>query len=149
MALPVRRQSTDPVQWDPLAEVQQLYTQLSRLFDGWGDVPSLLGDGFIPLADVEETDDAYVVELELPGVDKRDIEITLSGRRLIVSGERKEKERVGVLRRRTRRVGRFRYEIVLPGAVDQGGVSASLDDGVLTIRVPKATSEQPQRIEVT
>ena len=39
MALPVRRQSTDPVRWDPLAEAQQLYTQLSRLFDGWGDVP--------------------------------------------------------------------------------------------------------------
>jgi HSP20 family protein len=100
------------------------------------------------LADVEETDDAYVIEIELPGVKKGDIEIAMEGRRLTVSGERKEKERAGVLRRRTRSVGRFHYEVVLSGEVDESDVSASLDGGVLTIRVPKRESDRPRRIQV-
>jgi HSP20 family protein len=149
MALPVRQQNTDPVRWDPTADVQNLASQLGRLFEGWDDLPSLVGDGaFLPQADVTETDDAYVVEIELPGVKKKDIEISLSGRRLLVTGERVEKERTGILRRRTRRVGRFRYEVVLPGAVDEDGVEASLEDGVLTLLVPKASTERSRRIEV-
>jgi HSP20 family protein len=65
-----------------------------------------------------------------------------------VTGERKEKERTGILRRRTRRVGQFRYEVLLPGAVDEDGVQAHLEDGVLTLRIPKASTERPHRIEV-
>jgi len=148
MAAPVRRESKETARWDPFDEVQQLSSQLTRLLDGGGNLPALLGEGFTPLADVEETDDAYVVELELPGVKKNDIEISLSGRRLLVSGERKEKERVGVLRRRTRSVGRFQYEVLLPGDVDGDAVTASLDEGVLTVRVPKSTGDRPRRIEV-
>jgi HSP20 family protein len=150
MALPVRQQNTEPARWDPMADVQSLASQLGQLFEGWDDLPSLLGgDGaFLPQADVTETDDAYVVEIELPGVNKEDIDIALSGRRLLVTGERKEEERTGILRRRTRRVGRFRYEVLLPGAVDEDGVQASLEDGVLTLRVPKASTERPRRIEV-
>jgi HSP20 family protein len=149
MALPVRNQRTEVARWDPFAEVQRLRSELGRFFEGWDKMSPLLGDGFIPQTDMEETDDAYIVELELPGVKKRDIDVSLAGRRLIVSGERKEKERVGVLRRRTRSMGRFRYEILLPDPVDEEGVTASLDEGVLTVRVPKAVSEQPRRIEVT
>jgi HSP20 family protein len=150
MALPVRQQNTEPARWDPMADVQSLASQLGQLFEGWDDLPSLMGgDGaFLPQADVTETDDAYVVEIELPGVNKEDIDISLSGRRLLVTGERKEEERTGILRRRTRRVGRFRYEVLLPGAVDEDGVQASLEDGVLTLRVPKASTERPRRIEV-
>jgi HSP20 family protein len=151
MALPVRQHNTEPARRDPMADVQNLASQLGQLFEGWDDLPSLLGgDGaFLPQADVTETDDAYVVEIELPGVKKKDIDISLSGRRLLVTGERKEEERTGILRRRTRRVGRFRYEVLLPGAVDEDGVQASLEDGVLTLRVPKASTERPRRIEVS
>jgi HSP20 family protein len=150
MALPVRQQNTEPVQrWDPMGDVQNLASQLGRLFEGWDDLPSLLGDGsFLPMADVTEMDDAYIVEIELPGVDKKDIDISISGRRLLVTGERKEKERTGILRRRTRRVGQFRYEVLLPGAVDEDGVQAHLEHGVLTLRIPKASTERPHRIEV-
>ncbi|HEY3240922.1 MAG TPA: Hsp20/alpha crystallin family protein [Acidimicrobiia bacterium] len=59
-------------------------------------------------------------------------------------GKRKEKERIGILRRRTRNVGHFRYEILLPGAVDEDGITATLDDGVLTVRVPKASTARPR-----
>jgi HSP20 family protein len=105
-------------------------------------------NGFTPLADVEETDDSYLIEIELPGVDKKDIDISVAGRRLTISGERKEKERVGILRRRTRSVGRFEYDIQLPGDIDENGVSASLADGVLSVRVPKATTDRARRITV-
>lgn len=152
MALPtLHRQSTRtayPVRWDPLTTMQRLSADLGRIFEGFEDGTPLLDGEFIPLADVEETDDAFIVEVELPGVKKDDVDISVAGRRLEISGERKEKERVGILRRQTRSVGRFRYEIVLPSAVDESGITATLDDGVLTVRVPKASSERPRRIEV-
>ena len=98
---------------------------------------------------MEETDDAYVVEIDLPGVKRDDIDIQLSDRQLTVSGEIKEKERTGILRRRTRRVGQFSYSVTLPADVDADKVSAHLDDGVLTVRVPKPEQAKPRRIEIT
>ncbi len=65
-----------------------------------------------------------------------------------MTGERKERERAGILRRRTRVVGRFRYEVVLPGATDEEGVTASMEQGVLTVRAPKPERDRPRRIEV-
>ena len=62
-----------------------------------------MGEGFTPLADVEETDEAYLVEVELAGVKGDDIQVEVAGRRLSVSGERKERERVGILRPRPAR----------------------------------------------
>ena len=122
---------------------------MGSLLDTWSPIPELPTTGFVPRTDVEERDDAYVVELELPGVREGDVEVSLAGRRLTVSGERKEKERVGLLRRRTRNVGRFHYEVELPGAVDEDGVTASLDDGVFTVTLPKAERERAHRIKVT
>lgn len=149
MALPARRNDdADVARWDPFTELSRLNQHLQRYVDNWRDLPSLFGDGFAPLADVEETDDAFVVEIDLAGVKKDDVNIELSGRRLTVTGERKEKERAGILRKRTRTVGQFRYEVVLPADLDEDGVTAGLDEGVLTVRVPKAASERPRRITV-
>jgi HSP20 family protein len=149
MALPVRRrQNPDLTRWDPVTDVDRLRSQIDALFDRAADLPDALADVFVPLADVEETDDAYVIEIELPGVDQKDIDVSVSGRRLLVTGERKERERVGLLRRRTRRVGEFRFEIVLPDDLDPNDVDAHLDQGVLTMRVGKEAAERRRRIEV-
>ena len=148
MALPIRRSQEGVARWDPMAEINRLSEQLRDYLGRWSSLPSLLGEGFTPLADVEETDEAYVVEVELAGVKGDDIQVEVAGRRLSVSGERKERERVGILRHQTRTVGRFHYEVVLPGEVDDEGIEASLDDGVLTVRVPKAEAERPKRITV-
>ena len=148
MALPIRRSQEDVTRWDPLSDINRLNEQLRDYLGRWSSLPSLLGEGFTPLADLEETEEAYVVEVELPGVKGDDIEVEVAGRRLTVSGERKERERVGVLRRQTRTVGRFHYEVVLPGEVDEESIEASLDEGVLTVRVPKAEAERPKRIPV-
>jgi len=138
------------VRYEPFAELNRLTEQLAQLFDSqWPELPSVLGrEVFSPPADVEEADDAYLVELDLAGVDKGDIDIETTGRRLVVQGERKEKERVGLLHRQTRTVGRFRYEVTLPEQVDGDGIDARLQDGVLRLRVPKVKSEQRRHIEV-
>ena len=149
--LPERDQETPAYvsEFDRLqAQLQESFARLGTQFDHWRS--SLGFDGsFTPAADVEETDEAFLVEIELAGVKRGDIDVTTSGRRLTVTGERKAKESVGVLRRRSRVVGRFRYEVMLPGDFDADGVSAGLEDGVLTVRLPKLDTERPRRVAIS
>ena len=102
----------------------------------------------VPSADIEETDDSYVLELDLPGVNRDDVNIELRDNEVRITGELKEKERTGVLRRQTRRVGQFEFTVALPGDIDPDKVEASLHDGVLTVRLGKAAASQPRQIEV-
>lgn len=149
-----RSAPTEVTRWDPFEDFEQLQQQFAQMFPGWGRMtgwppPNAGADNeFAPLADIEETEDSYVVEIELAGVRKDDVNIEVAGRRLSVTGERKEKERKGTIRRRTRSVGRFRYEILLPTNVDPNGVEASLKEGVLTVRVPKGGGERPKQITI-
>ena len=147
MSLPARSQPRELSGWSGLAGLNQLRSQLDSLLSGWDELLSAAG-AFTPLADLEETDEAYVAEIELPGVKQEDLTVEVAGRRLTVTGERKERERIGVLRRRTRTVGRFHYEVLLPGDVDEEKVEASLHEGVLTVRVPKPEADRPRRIPV-
>ena len=148
MALTLHREAPEMSRWQPFAELGQLQERLGQLLDDLPGMGMFGTEGFRLLADLEETDDAFMVEIELPGVSKSDISVELAGRRLMVDGERKDKERSGVLRRRSRSVGRFHHEVVLPADVDPEGVSADLESGVLTVRVPKAQAERPRHIEV-
>ncbi len=107
-----------------------------------------LDDVRAALGDLEETDDAFVLEVDLPGVAKGDVDVQLDGRRLTVTAQRKERERVGVLRRRTRHVGTYHHEVLLPSEVDPDGVDAQLDDGVLTVRLPRTESSSRRHIAV-
>lgn len=119
----------------------------------FGRFPNLLsafdGVDFTPLADIEETDTGWTVEVELPGIAKKDIEVEAQGHTIVISGERKEKERTGVLRQRRRVTGTFRYEVTLGADFDADGITADLADGELTVTVPKAEADQPRRIKVT
>jgi HSP20 family protein len=103
---------------------------------------------WVPLGDVEETDDAYEIDVELPGVDQDDVVIEVNGREVTVAGEIKEKERTGIMRRRTRRVGEFQYSVTLPGDIDPENVTAQLDGGVLTVTVPKSQRAKPRRVPI-
>ncbi|MFD0546387.1 Hsp20/alpha crystallin family protein [Streptomyces mexicanus] len=102
-----------------------------------------------PLADLSETDDAYLVEVEVPGVKREDLDIEMTERELTITGEFKERERTGMLRRSTRRRGRFEYRAALPGDISPENVEATLDNGVLTVKVPKAEATKSRRIEIT
>ncbi|MER5910415.1 Hsp20/alpha crystallin family protein [Streptomyces sp. NPDC001982] len=91
-----------------------------------------------PLADLSETDEAYEVECELPGIKREDIDVEVSQRELHITGELKEREREGVLRHTTRLTGRFEYRALLPTDVKAEDVHAGLANGILTVTVPKA-----------
>ena len=147
MTLPVRTPSRSVATWDPFRELAELSERMNRLWETGFGTTAL--DRWAPLADVEETEDAWSIEIDLPGVAREDIDIQLNDRELTVSGEVKEKERAGILRRRTRRVGQFHYSVTLPGDVDPDNVTASLSEGVLTVRVPKAQQAKPRRIAIS
>jgi len=137
---------TDEI-WDDLYRLRDSLRQLLGGL-GWPGSVRLPADGMVPLADIEETDEAYVVEVELPGVRKGDVTVSVEGRRLSVDAERHERQRTGVLRRRTRAVGRLHYEVVVPGDVDADETTASLDDGVLTVHLRKSTAQRARRVPV-
>jgi HSP20 family protein len=148
MTLPVRRRAGQADNWRPVRGFEDLYAEMDRV------VQSVIGgtgdDGvWTPSADVVETDDAYIVEIELPGVRREDVDVKLNGNELVVTGELKERKREGLFRRRTRRRGEFEYRVMLPGDLKADGGEASLAYGVLRLFVPKAHSTAPEKIEVT
>lgn len=149
MTLPVRTRSTSLARWDPWQELNDLQDQMGRLMQSVFE----RSDGSIaawrPLADVTETDDSFVVEVDLPGVRREDVAVDMVGNELSVTGEIQERERAGLFRHRSRRVGRFEYRVLLPQEVDADGVTAELAGGVLTVTVPKAATAKPRRIEIT
>ena len=148
MPLPVRRRDVSPrpaQRWDPLREFEQLHERMGELM---GTPPGNGAAAWSPPVDIVETDDAWIVEAELPGVDRDDINVEVRDSELSISGEIKERERQGILRRRTRRVGAFDFHVTLPGDVNPDAVEARLNDGVLTVRIPKPEQAQPRRIEV-
>ena len=103
---------------------------------------------WIPAADLTETDDAYAVHVELPGVQKDQLDVEVFDRELRISGEIKEQSN-GRRHRSSRRTGRFESRTVFPGDIKATGVRAELADGVLTITVPKSEAAKPARVEVT
>lgn len=129
-------------------ELDRLRDHLRRLLGGLGWPETAGPASLTPTADVEETDDAYVVEVELPGVAKDDVTVSVDGRRLSVDAERRERRRTGVLRRRTRAVGHLHFEVVVPGDIDEDATTATLEDGMLTIRLGKLVPVRARRIPV-
>jgi HSP20 family protein len=151
MAVPARRENRPITRWDPFREFEDLYTRLGRLWDT--EFGSAFGTGtgeggWVPLADLSETQDAYMVEVDVPGVKRDDINVELAGNELVVTGELKETEREGLFRKRTRRTGRFEYRTSLPQDVEADKIEAKLTDGILTLRVPKAEEAKPRRIQI-
>jgi HSP20 family protein len=153
MPMPARRSATSSPQqmerWDPFREFEQLQEEMGRLVQSvWSPAGVGNGGAWTPFADVEETEDAWMIEVELPGVDRKDVNVEMRNSELVISGDVKEKERKGVLRRRARRTGHFEYHVTLPGESDEEHIEAKLHDGILTVRVPKTEQAKPRRIEV-
>ena len=147
MTLPVPRWSSPPRRWDPLREFEDLYEQMGQLMQStFGRAP---GAAWVPLADLSETEDAYVVEVDLPGVKRDDVNVEVNGNELAITGEIKERERVGWFRHRTRRTGQFEYRTTLPRDVDAEKIEATMAEGVLNVRVPKSEQAKPRRIPIT
>jgi HSP20 family protein len=132
--------------WEPFREPEELLQRALQVLEGSGVETGIAP--FVPLADIEETDDAWIVEAELPGVDKKDINVDVEGDEISINGEIKERERKGILRRRSRPVGRFELRVRVPGPVDAEHIDAGTEHGVLTVRIPKPQQSKPHRVEV-
>jgi HSP20 family protein len=116
-------------------------------------MPSLFrepGEAFSPGFEVKETKDAFVFKADLPGVDEKDLDIALTGNRLVVSGrreaeERKEDENYFMYERS---YGTFSRAFTLPEGIDAEHIDADLRNGVLAIVIPKKPEAQPKRISL-
>lgn len=149
MALPVPRRGSQVRGWDPFAELDDLQQRFSSLLEStFGDLSGSSFGGWTPAVDIEETDEAFIVEAELPGVKPEDINVELDQNQLVIHGETEERERSGVLRRQTRRTGQFDYRVALPSQVDADKVDATLEDGVLRLQLHKSESTKSRRIEI-
>jgi HSP20 family protein len=134
---------------DPFADMQELLNRIGGLVQPTAETE--VERPWVPVAEIDETDDAYVVKLELPGIAPAAIEIGIRDSELCVNGEVREKrggdeEAPNALRIR---VGRFHYHASLPSDVDADNVEASMQEGILTLRIPKAREGQSRRIEIT
>jgi HSP20 family protein len=124
---------------------------MDRLFQGLtGAVSGEPGAGVFPLANVTEDKNNYYVRAELPGVKAEDLDISVTGENMSISGERKipvEGEEARY-HRRERNAGKFSRMLSLPGHIDTQKVEASCANGILTVVLPKAEAAKPKQISV-
>ena len=148
----IRYQTPELSAWPTLDRWSNLRDELNSLLE----VPFLanshrrdLFGGWSPALDLYQNNDNVVAVLELPGMRKEDIEISLHDGALTISGERKSSSSNGEKAERTERyVGSFRRSITLPVRVDSNKVNAVYRDGILTVTLPKAEEAKPKRIDV-
>ena len=148
----IRYQFPETSNWPSSDRLSTLRDEVNRLFDfSWPSRDSGLFSGWSPTLDVHENKDTLVVQVELPGMKKEEIDIALHEGVLTVSGERKtERERKeGEVFRSERYFGKFQRSVTLPVAVDAGKVKASYKDGVLSIDLPKAEEAKPKQIAIS
>lgn len=126
-----------------------LRREMDRLFEGFFENGSETTQ-WVPPVDVTETAERVTVKTELPGLDPKDVEISVSDDTLTIRGEKKsEKEEKGETWHRTERhYGSFVRSVVLPSHIDAEHVNAEAKDGVLTITLPKTEKSKAKRITV-
>lgn len=129
----------------------ELRTEMDRLlsdFFGGGGARSSVGGGFAPATDLVEAEDAYVVEMELPGFRRDDVEVALEDSTLTVRGRLEPDEEGRTYRRRERAAGLFERSFRLPRSVNVEDVEARMENGLLRVRVPKSEEARSRQIEV-
>ena len=142
------------VRWRPRRDVLSVHDELDRAMDRllrtWMPVESYSGLDWNPRVDIAESDDRFVVKAEIPGVEMGDIDISLVDGNLVIQGEKKhENEEEGKnFYRVERSYGSFKRVFALPSRVDVENVSASYEDGVLSVTIPKTGEVRSRKIEI-
>ena len=128
---------------------QEMETMFHRFFEPLEEVGVELRP-WAPRVDVEETEKEIVVKADLPGVDPKDVEISVFDGSLVVKGEKKEtkEEKKTNYHRVERFMGQFYREIPLPAGTDKEKITATTSKGVVTVTIPKAPQAQPKKIAV-
>ena len=138
--------------WDPLGDLLDLQERLNQILEDRLTPENLeptfpASGGWIPLADAYETEAAFAVQLELPGLAEEDVEVLLEGNRLIVRGDRQclRGQRPDHFYRMERSQGPFLRILHLPEPVDPAGMRAHYEDGLLRVDIPKLRSRARAR----
>ncbi|NWN92081.1 Hsp20/alpha crystallin family protein [Marinobacter adhaerens] len=140
--------------WNPLNELEELMGRYNRMLG----MPRAAGEGkdlfsrsdWAPAVDIKETDDAFTIEAELPGMEKKDVKVSVHEGVLSIEGERKHEEesKDKKVHRVERYYGSFVRRFTLPDNVDENSVKANFKDGLLTLTLQKAEPKEPKAIEV-
>ena len=141
------------VRWNPLNEMSLLQNQMNRLFDTALQVWPGDSNGttqWTPSADIYESENELVVNLDLPGVDPKMIDIRVENNVLSIRGERQfeDKQNKENFHRVERSYGPFARSFTLSTAVDADKIRANYKSGVLSITLPKAEAAKPKRIQI-
>ena len=152
----IRYQTPSSAMWPSLNRWASLRDDLDTLLDlpflSGGARQAQLFNGWTPALDLYQNNDNVVAVVELPGMRKEDIEISLQDGTLTIGGERKSEtgdNGNGENAARTERFsGKFRRSITLPTRVDANKVNATYKDGLLTVTLPKAEEAKPKQIQV-
>ena len=139
--------------WNPFQEFESLLDRYSKSSGNLMRGPSgtdLSFADWAPSVDIDEQDDKYVIKADLPGVEKKDIDVKLENGMLSIRGEKHtESESGNGKRHRTERFhGTFARSFTLPDSVDVDNVDASYKDGVLTLSIPKKEQAKPKSIDI-
>ena len=156
-SLPVQRNDL-PAASGPVSPILQLHREIDRLFDdafrGFGfpalNMPQWPSDwsGMLkPALDIQETDKQYKIALEVPGVEEKDIQITLDNDVLMVRGEKRQEQekKEGGFHRVERSYGSFQRALNLPDDANQDSIKASFKNGVLTVTIDKREVSAPKQ----
>jgi HSP20 family protein len=139
--------------WDPFREMTNLQSTLNRILsqeNSQGD--DLMTSGtFIPPVDIYEDEHSFKLQVEVPGLSEKDIDIRLENNTLTLRGERKfeTEQKEENFRRVERRYGSFVRSFTLPNSVDTENVSADYENGLLNIRLAKRAEAKPKQIKVS
>jgi HSP20 family protein len=137
--------------WSPFDELNRMRRDMERLTEGMTrGFTRGSGAGVFPLINLTEDNDAYYIRSELPGMKANEIELSVTGDSISMSGERKiaDESADAKYHRRERESGKFNRILNLPGTIDVENVEASSVDGVLTIRLPKSEAAKPRQITI-
>ena len=144
------------VRYDPWALLNQVQKEMNKLFDTrfgelqTGDNSSVVTSSWIPSVDIKEEEKRFVLYADLPGINPKDIEITMEQGVLTVKGERPipKDEDYANYKRVERAYGTFHRRFSLPDSADPAGIQANGRNGVLEISIPKHERVQPRKITV-
>ena len=136
--------------FDPIAEFDRIREEFDRLFGMEPMITGLFDRVKSPAIDLVENDDAFVVTCDLPGVDLKDLEVSIANNVLTIKGEKKDTREVkdAKVYRQESWFGSFQRTLSLPNTVDPEKIEAVMKDGVLKVTLPKKEEVKPKQIAV-
>jgi len=139
-------------EWDPFAVMEHLQNQINRAFNSsLSEWPSVAGWGTsFPAADVYQDKDNVIVTAEVPGLEQKDVELSITGNTITLKGEKKQESEVkeNSYHRVERSYGSFQRVIELPCEVNADKAKANLTNGVLTVTLPKSEAHKPKQVTI-